>query len=221
MYVDEDLEMFFKPAEPGEADDTWHELASRPLTEPKVSSIVTSSQDLDELETRWMGTHREMCSLAHCREAGEWVRYGDLGDDHRGVEPTTFERGRRADGDPDIRCLLQCCGEDQPVNKSQTLTVTPSTANGSVTVKDYISAVHPWLISMHDNIMKSKEVEPEVAEPDAATLDWMVIPGPTNEIRLRQDFVKDRAVMKKRIASWARRERLQQEKESAAGSAPS
>ena len=45
--------------------------------------------------------------------------------------------------------LVKCCGEQWPQNKNVSLTVTPARdGQGFVTLHDYLSAVHPWLMSL-------------------------------------------------------------------------
>ncbi|KAH7014558.1 uncharacterized protein B0I36DRAFT_338889 [Microdochium trichocladiopsis] len=205
-WVEEDVEPFFTPAEEGQQGDdpsvpdgdagggTWHEIAHLPLTEPKVSSINASSLDLEMLECNWVWTHREFHDDNCESDDGGWVRYGDLGS-NSAVDPSIWETGA-----PDYictddtKCLIRCsCGEDRPVGKSELkITEVPSPGNDFVTVKDYISTVHPWLMSMRDDIWKAKKVERATAEPDAASLEWMVVYGPQHETMLKSWYVRPR-----------------------------
>lgn len=129
--VEENAEPFFTSTGDG---GTWHETADWPMTEPKVSSIDVSSQDLKVLEINWVWTHQKRCG-----DNGEWIKYGELGDID--LEPT-IDDTKHSGGvyTNDTKCLVRCCGQERPVGKSvQKLTVTPTLGHDFVTVKDYIS----------------------------------------------------------------------------------
>ncbi|KAI1153196.1 hypothetical protein F4825DRAFT_461347 [Nemania diffusa] len=116
----------------------WHECASEPVTDPKVSSI-------------------------------EFVAYGDLDDD---VRP--FRREGEEDGDwgedSEKEFLLWCCGQDRPLGKKgQTLLVTPASGRDFVTVRDFVGAVHPWRMSMRDDLAKAKTVARREAFPGSTS----------------------------------------------------
>ncbi|KAK8128692.1 hypothetical protein PG984_009800 [Apiospora sp. TS-2023a] len=83
---------------------------------------------------------------------------GELPADYEGDERRD-ESGLDSD-EEDYGELLRCCGEDRPTKKWK-LTVTPSSnsaAGGFVTVHDYVSAVHPWLMSLRAEIAKADNV---------------------------------------------------------------
>lgn len=48
----------------------------------------------------------------------------------------------------------------------QPLVVTASAADGFVTVHDFVSAVHPWLMGLREQILRARNVEDEDYEPD-------------------------------------------------------
>lgn len=55
--------------------------------------------------------------------------------------------------------LLMCCDEIRPHGKDVKLVVKPATGGeGFVTVHDYVSALHPWLMNMREDIVKAKGV---------------------------------------------------------------
>lgn len=132
---------------------TWHAVSTMPLSEPKVSSITVSVYDLDLWEDYWLEVHEQ-----HSSPGGEGepsARYGrlpDLGleDEERGEE----EEGEEEDSNMQ---LLMCCDEIRPHGKDVKLVVKPATrGEGFVTVHDYVSALHPWLMNMREDIVKAK-----------------------------------------------------------------
>lgn len=74
--------------------------------------------------------------------------------------------------DSDNEDLLICCNEARPIGKAVRLVVKPSADNEFITIHDYlsgksvlqelptilmiVSAVHPWLMSLHGNILEAK-----------------------------------------------------------------
>lgn len=45
-----------------------------------------------------------------------------------------------------------------------------------------IAVVHPWIMSMRNDIMDAKKVEPFTLYPDATAKEWMVWQGPYHPI---------------------------------------
>ncbi|KAK8052254.1 hypothetical protein PG993_003639 [Apiospora rasikravindrae] len=123
-----------------------HPIAYAPLTEPKIGSITVSVYPLDMWEQQWLESHEDHADPdnEHC---GECV-FGRLPADYEGDE-----------GDPDSEEeLLRCCDTDRPTGKWR-LTVQPAdTEAGFVTVHDYLSAVHPWLMSLRGQIVQADNV---------------------------------------------------------------
>jgi hypothetical protein len=66
---------------------------------------------------------------------------------------------------PDV--LLRCCGQDRPRKKGH-LRLTVEAAGDFLTVHEYVSAVHPWLMSMVDDIREAYELM--YASPPETTL---------------------------------------------------
>ncbi|TQV90078.1 LysM domain-containing protein [Cordyceps javanica] len=81
-------------------DGSWHEIASIPLTEPKVSSINAFIPLLDDYEGNWVAWHEH-------HEAAEYVKNSNLGARHE----YPFET------DPAMGYLVKCCGQDRPEYK--------------------------------------------------------------------------------------------------------
>ncbi|KAG9529188.1 hypothetical protein KCU93_g3667, partial [Aureobasidium melanogenum] len=155
----------------------WHEVASQSITDTKVSYIEASLMNLDYWGRDWERLHMEHADPAY--DECEFVTYGDLEND---VRPFA-EQPERGDGTwswderSDTEILVHCCGEDRPLGKEDlTLGVRPSPGNGFVTVKDYVGAVHPWLMSMQDDIlaaMRIAEVLDEEPEYPPSS-EWML-----------------------------------------------
>lgn len=115
---------------------TWHEIASLPLTEPKVSSVVAVSRDLDQWESDWIAWHGEHSGL---KLYHEYVTYGDLNDRNRTYRHETDEEGNWEKAS-DTEFLLRCCGQDRPLRKRGfRIKATPSKGNDVVTIRNYVS----------------------------------------------------------------------------------
>ncbi|KAK8102646.1 hypothetical protein PG984_015792 [Apiospora sp. TS-2023a] len=123
-----------------------HPIASAPLTEPKIGSITVSVDALHMWEYYWLESHEGHADPDNDEHAG--CVFGRLPADYEGDE-----------GDPGSEEeLLRCCGEDRPMKKWQ-LTVGPADAEaGFVTVHDYVSALHPWLLSLRGEIIRADNV---------------------------------------------------------------
>ncbi|KAI1810626.1 hypothetical protein GGS20DRAFT_166769 [Poronia punctata] len=151
----------------------WHECASEPATDPKVSSIEVAARELDQWESDWVAWHG-MHGDAQCAPDADqqFVAYGDLDDD---VRPFRREGGEDGDWEEDSEkeFLVRCCGQDRPLGKKgPTLLVTPAPGHDLVTVRDFVDAVHPWLMGMRDDLAKAKTVARWEAFPESTR--WMV-----------------------------------------------
>ncbi|OBT85707.1 hypothetical protein VE02_05947 [Pseudogymnoascus sp. 03VT05] len=136
------LEPYFKQTYNGAG--IWHPVSQMPLTEPKVSSITVSVDTLNVWEDYWLEDHEEHSSPGGSGEPS--ARYGELSD--LGLE------GEGEEGSDDH--LLICCEEVRLRGKAVTLVVKPVAGeNGFITVHDYVSAVHPWLASIQEDILNS------------------------------------------------------------------
>ncbi|KAH6658186.1 hypothetical protein BKA67DRAFT_689361 [Truncatella angustata] len=183
----EDLEPYFQPDTGGSGSGTWHEISQLPVTEPKVSSVEASVYGLDQWESdciAWHGVH----------EGGEfdpeYVTYGDLSDEDRPYAKEPKEDGSWEE-EEDTKFLLRCCGEDRPPRKrGLKLVVTPSAGNHFVTVHDWVSAVHPWLVSLRDDVLRAKTVARFQAYSVSARTEWMVDKGPDHKIEEKQSWIE-------------------------------
>ncbi|EAA30161.2 hypothetical protein GE21DRAFT_5408 [Neurospora crassa] len=173
------LEPFFKPADATDDQNpentstgTYHPIALLPMTDPPASLMTVASVDLDSWEKNWVESH-EWHSQVH----GEFVTYGDLDDDIRPwLDDPKEEDPYNWEADSDTEFLIKCCGEDRPVRTwGRRLKVTPGGAGGFVTIRDYICAVHTWLISMRDDVLKARGVR-QYDQCDAShpEFEWMV-----------------------------------------------
>ncbi|KAK4103746.1 hypothetical protein N658DRAFT_494239 [Parathielavia hyrcaniae] len=125
--------------EPGDVMETYfgpdgspHPVSQASPFEPPVSSITARVRCFDTWEHNWDSLHR-LC--------GEY-------DDN----PYPRRRGPRPDGEtPDRLYLIECCGEKRPWAYNTFLQVT--TQGELLTVHEYVSAVHPWLMAMRDTLL--------------------------------------------------------------------
>ncbi|KAE8860190.1 hypothetical protein PTNB73_07800 [Pyrenophora teres f. teres] len=102
----------------------WHSIAQSPLTEPKISSVTVSVEQLDDWEEAWWELRQDNDDIVPVGTAFE----SDEDDDE--------------DSDPDDRKrALRSCYAGMPRDVKATLDVR---ATGNfITVHDYVSAVHP------------------------------------------------------------------------------
>ncbi len=122
------MEPYFGP------DGSLHAVSQASLMEPPVSSQTVRVRCIDAWEELWADQHWG------CHDADP----SDLDTGRRGPRPDdeTFE--------PNIY-LLECCGEKQPWAYDTYLQVA---AQGEfLTVHEYVSAVHPWLMAMRDTLL--------------------------------------------------------------------
>ncbi|OBT93108.1 hypothetical protein VE01_08962 [Pseudogymnoascus verrucosus] len=136
------LEPYFKQTSDGAG--IWHPVSQMPLTEPK--------------EDYWLEDHEEHSSPGGSGEPS--ARYGEL--------PDLGPEDEWEEGSDDH--LLICCDEVRPRGKAVKLVVKPAAGeNGFITVHDYVSAVHPWLASIQEDILNSmgmfQRPVPLAAEP--------------------------------------------------------
>ncbi|TFB05930.1 hypothetical protein CCMA1212_001368 [Trichoderma ghanense] len=189
--VDE-LGPLFRPDTNGSGSDgTWHEISSLPVTDPKVSSVEASVRDLDQWESDWLAWHRDHTAPEF---KPEYVTYGDLSDEDRPYADEPKEDGSWEE-DSDTEFLMRCCGDDRPLRKKgRKIRVTPSVGNDFVTVRDYVSAVHPWLMGLRGDILRAKAVaRPQpYGESVVNTTSWMVsnLIAPKHEIMTKETWIE-------------------------------
>ncbi|KAH7348969.1 hypothetical protein BKA65DRAFT_455485 [Rhexocercosporidium sp. MPI-PUGE-AT-0058] len=173
------LEPFFQP-DPVGGSGMWHEISDLPLTEPKVSSVEASVEDLERWSSNWMEHHR-----GHV--AQEIITYGEMSNDDRPYASEMNEDGSW-DADSDTEYVLGCCGEDRPEDVDAKLVVHPSAGCDFVTIGDYVSAVHPWLMSLREDILFAKI--PMASRPPPLPTELMVARGPHHDIKDREGWIQ-------------------------------
>jgi hypothetical protein len=129
-------------------DGAPHPVSQASLLEPPISSVTVNIQCIESWELGWSDLHW------HCRDANPSDEYprreGPRPDDE------TFE--------PNIY-LLECCGQKRPWSYDKQLQVT---AQGDfLTVHEFVSAVHPWLMAMRDTILEALRYINGTAPPEA------------------------------------------------------
>jgi hypothetical protein len=161
-----ELEPYFRPATDTDGSATtsgWHPVSQESLTTSGISSITTRVQELDDWEHYWYELHH--FHSEHDDDEGtngSMIRYGELPD---------YDPDEDEEGPPH---LLRCCGEDRPRSKAVRLVVDASEKD-FVTVHDFLSTVHPWLMSMLDDIRAAMETGRGSPLPADTTL--MVVAG--------------------------------------------
>lgn len=110
---------------------TWHAIAHEPITQPPVSSLRVTIEDLDQWESDWLFWHED-------HEGAEFVTYGDLSDEDRPFAEYANEDGDwEADSDTEFK--IRCCGEDRPLRRrGLELEVKPVNGGAFVSVRDYV-----------------------------------------------------------------------------------
>lgn len=147
IWVMEKVDDLNSPLEPYSQGQSWHPISQSPLTEPKVSSIKVVVTNLDEWEDTWYEMHIRDSEPGEIRGDGSELLWGELSD---------FDPNSDEEGPPH---LLVCCGIKRPRKKKRisSIMVKPATLP-YITVHDYVSTVHPWLISLRDDLLKTLEV---------------------------------------------------------------
>jgi hypothetical protein len=134
------LELYFQPG-----TSTWHAISQSPLTEPKVSSITVQVYELEMWEEQWLDMHRNHSEPDGGEENWEGVLWGELSD---------YDKEEDEEGEGEgAGHLLICCGEKRPRRKAVSVVVKPAASHGFVTIHDYLSTVHPWLMSLREDIL--------------------------------------------------------------------
>lgn len=142
---------------------SWHAIASEALTEPRVSSIAVMVDDLYIWVDQWEESHR------HAEPGDEGCVFGRDPEEEAAEGERDDDADADDDDDEDELVLLRCCGMNRPKIHTP-LVVKPPPASGRqyITVHDYLSAVHPWLIAQWDDILEARNVW-EDRPPSAVT----------------------------------------------------
>ncbi|KAI2631342.1 hypothetical protein GGS26DRAFT_557401 [Hypomontagnella submonticulosa] len=111
-----------------------HGISSSSISAKPISSIKVTILMLDDWECAW--------EEAHEPEENESAVYTE-------------------DGPEGERKLIQCCGEGRPYYKSSPPSCLVKASGKSkpfVTIHDYVTAVHPWMAALEDDIRCAKGV---------------------------------------------------------------
>lgn len=118
---------------------SWHAVASDALTQPQVASITVTIDVLQIWADEWEESHR------HAEPGDEGCVFGQRtqGQEAEGEQTQDADEGDGEDG----LVLLRCCGTNRP-NMHTPRVVRPLSSFGRqhITVHNYLSAVHPWLM---------------------------------------------------------------------------
>lgn len=138
----------------------WASIAQSPLTEPKISSVTVLVDPLYEWEERWMEMHARHAFPDEDHEES-WVKFGTLVDFDPDSDEEEVEEGKGH--------MLRCCGGDRPRKPGVSLSVY---ATGEfLTVHDYVSAVHPWLMDLREKILQaSGDIQDHIPLPSVTRL---------------------------------------------------
>ncbi|RFU75895.1 hypothetical protein TARUN_6357 [Trichoderma arundinaceum] len=114
----------------------WHPLSQEPMTRPPVSSITVDVYELENWLDEWLEVHAE------CIDEGRIL--------------ADAEEGQIKELEDEERELLRCCGTERPPNSEPI--VVPASGKPYVTIHDYVTAVHPWLMNKRNDILWAMNV---------------------------------------------------------------
>jgi hypothetical protein len=148
------------------------------LTEPRILSVTVSIDQLEEWGNQWYDEHREHTDPEYQEAMGNSVRFGPLA-------------GYDSDYDDGSEHLLRCCGEDCPPQATLVVKATGT----FLTINDYVTAVHPWLMGHRENILKATGyLEGGDSLPDDAELMVEYDDGPSRLVIYKKtEWLKDRS----------------------------
>ncbi|KAF9775714.1 hypothetical protein IL306_006174 [Fusarium sp. DS 682] len=133
-----------------------HPISEEPLMTPKISSITVHISELRDLPGDWEEYHRHA---------------------HPDYDFCVFE------GNIDDSILIRCCGEDHP--KEHEPLLVKASSKPYVTVHDYVAAVHPWVLSHRDEILRYYETI--FYFNNARKAKWVVSYIALNSIKLEEE----------------------------------
>lgn len=126
-----------------EGNPTWHPFSQSPLTERKVSSTKLFVDPLDEWDYWWMEGHE------HHTEPDQTHDPADV----------LYEPCPPSEAYPEGSMLVRCCGEDRPHDKGTGIVVKGTGDGGFVTIHDFLSVVHPYLMSRRDEVLEAMALD--------------------------------------------------------------
>ncbi|KAH9222173.1 hypothetical protein DL95DRAFT_421032 [Leptodontidium sp. 2 PMI_412] len=133
------------------------------------------------------GTWHEICQLALTEPKVSSVRASHR--EHPWAEHVTY--GEMSDADRPFASEMH--EDERPVNKDVKLEVKPAEGCQFVTIRDFVSAVHPWLLSLRKDILMAKRVT--LGYPSVFATEFMVEVNVGGTIRIidRENWIKARS----------------------------
>ncbi|KAK4247344.1 hypothetical protein C7999DRAFT_32219 [Corynascus novoguineensis] len=112
--------------------DSFHPISRLPVSRPPVSSIRVTIINLSWPLSDWEEEHKS------------------CGPEKKEMLPVPGSGG----GDTELPVVVRCCGSDRPDQPSITVRapVTSGEQRPFVSIHDYITTVHPWLLSLESDI---------------------------------------------------------------------
>ena len=145
---DEVPEPYYQGVSGSSGKPTWHPFAHSPLTKPKVSSVKLFIDPLDTWDYYWMEVHEDHTDPDELHDPADVV-YGPM---------PSVDETKRTESDS---YFLKCCGSKRPWDQGTTDLIVKATGDsGFVTIYDFISTVHPYLMARRSDIIEAINVDP-------------------------------------------------------------
>ncbi|RKU49675.1 hypothetical protein DL546_009789 [Coniochaeta pulveracea] len=148
---------------PGVKEPSWHPISQSPLTVSKISSVTIRVDPLDDWNHYYMETHRQHAEPDVQYDPAQ-VLFGPL--------PDPQDEYERASGDKN---LLRCCGQNRPRGKGTNHLVIRPRSGNYLTIHDFVSTVHPYLLSRRDDILAALGNKMGREHPDPPDTKLMVV----------------------------------------------
>ena len=113
-----------------------------PSPSPRSHLLQSPIYELDQWESVWKECHNHHVNIGP-PPPGTW--YGAL---------ENYDPDYDSDRD-ELDHRLGCCGEARPRGKKASIVVKPASGD-FVTVHDYLSTIHPWLLSFKADIESAR-----------------------------------------------------------------
>ena len=131
----------------------WHPFSQIPLVDGdsnRLSSLKLRVDPLDDWDYFWMENHDRHTEPDLDIYDPADVLYGPIPD------PVLAEEYGGGD-----RHLLKCCGgQNRPLGKGTNVVIVPAPRAEFVTVHDFVSVVHPYLLARRDDIIDGMNEDP-------------------------------------------------------------
>ncbi|GKT59086.1 hypothetical protein ColTof4_12622 [Colletotrichum tofieldiae] len=129
----------------------WHAISQESLAEPKIKSISVHVDVLERWQREWTEWHKR-----HASPDDDNCIFGELPDNDLYKSEGSSSEGEEEeyDGDDsDEGELLRCCNTDRP--KRALPLVMEASNTEYITIHDYVSALHPWLMGLRQDITRA------------------------------------------------------------------